>query len=145
MYKHNVGPEKAFALSVIIAHSWAPKVIANSRLGVSRCSQNFRAASCHCFAPRPCFASCNCCHDPSIVRSAQICPPFTGFIQLAHPSRCSRSTLTTVSFCALVFRDHVGFVSFSSLCVHIGSAAIHWIHHGLRHFHLVVECGIHGQ
>ena len=66
---------------------------------------------CHCFAPCPCFASCNCCHVPFIVRCAQTCPPFTGFTQLAHRSRCSRSTLTTVCFCALVFRDHVG-----SLC-----------------------------
>ena len=32
------------------------------------------------------------------------CPPFTGFTQLAHPSRCSRSTLTTVCVCA---RDSV--------------------------------------
>ena len=62
----------------------------------------FRAACCHCFAPCPCFASCHCCHDPLIVRNAQTRPPFTGVTQLAHPSRCSRSTLRTVRFCALV-------------------------------------------
>ena len=49
-----------------------------------------------------CVASCHCCHDPFIVRSAQTRPPFTGCTQLAHPSRCSRSTLETVCFCALV-------------------------------------------
>ena len=37
-----------------------------------------------------------------MVTSAQTCPPFTGFIQFEHPSRCSRSTLTTVCFCAPV-------------------------------------------
>ena len=83
--------------------------IANSRLGVSQFTK-FRAASCHCIASRPCFASCNCCHGPFIVRSAQTRPPFTGFTQLAHPIRCSRSTLTTVCSCALFFRDHVGSV-----------------------------------
>ena len=45
----------------------------------------------------PCFA--HCCHDPFIVRSTQTSPPFLVFTQLAHPSRCSRSTLTTVCFC----------------------------------------------
>ena len=93
------GPEKTSALSVIIAQLWALKVIANSKLGVSQFTK-FRAAFCHCVAPCPCFASCNCCHAPFIVRSAQICPPFTGVTQLAHPSRCSRSTMTTVCFCA---------------------------------------------
>ena len=56
----------------------------------------FRVAFCHRVAPCHCLASCNCCHDPLIVRSAQTHPPFTGFTQLAHPSRCSRSTLATV-------------------------------------------------
>ena len=63
---------------------------------------NFFVASFHCFEPCPCFASCNCCHDLFIVRSAQTCSPFTGFTQLAHRSRCSRSTLTTFCFCAHV-------------------------------------------
>ena len=74
-------------LSVIIAHLWALKVIGNSKLGVSQ-STKF------------CVASCNCCHDPFIVRSAQTCPPFAGVTQLAHPSRCSRSTLATVCLSA---------------------------------------------
>ena len=83
----------------------------------------FRSASCHC------FASCICCHDPFIVRNARTRPLFTGFTQLAHPSRCSRSTLTTVC-----------------LCVHIGSAAPSPDpSSSARHLHLVVECGIHGQ
>ena len=88
----------------------------------------FRAAPCSCFAPCPCFASCSCCHDPFIVRSAQTCPPFTGFTQLAHPSRCPRSTLTTVCFCARVS------VFTSGLCVYIVAAALHQIHHRLVAF-----------
>ena len=83
----------------------------------------FRAAYGHC------FASCHCCHDPFIVRSAQTRPPFTGFTQLAHPSRCSRSTLTTVCFCARVSRSTAPSPDPSSA----------------RHRHLVVECGIHGE
>ena len=83
------GPEKASALSVIIAHLWALKVTASSKVGV-RYFTKFRVAFCHC----------HCCHDPFIVRSAQNCPPITDFNQLVHPSRCSRSTLTTVCFCA---------------------------------------------
>ena len=75
----------------------ALKDIANSKLGVSQFTK-FCVASCRCVAPCPCFASCNCCHDPFIVRSAQTCPPFAGVTQLAHPSRCSRSTLTAVCF-----------------------------------------------
>ena len=126
------GPEKqasVFSPAVIIAHPWALKVIANSKLA-SVSSQNF-AAFCHCFATCPCFASCGCCHDPFIVRSARTCPPFTGFNQLTHPSRCSRSTLTTVCFCAFdSSRDHVW-----SLCMCRGCSPLH----------LVVECGIHGQ
>ena len=70
-----------------------------------------------------CCSSCNCCHDPFIVRSTRTCPPFTGFTQFARPSRCSRSTLTTVCVCALLFsRDHVMVSVFrSGLCVPIGS------------------------
>ena len=96
MYKHNLGPEKqASALSVIIAHSWALKVVAS--FGASQFTK-FRVAfviALHLAL----VLFCNCCHDPFIVRSAQTCPQFTGFTQFAHPSRCSRSTLTTVCFC----------------------------------------------
>ena len=127
---------KVSALSVIHAHLWALKVIASFKLGVSQFTK-FRAAFCHCFAPCPCFASCNCCHDPFIVSSAQTCPPFTGFTQLAHPSPCSRSTLTTVCFSAR-----------SSAPVLVFSSALqprHQIPSWARHLHLAVECGIHGQ
>ena len=68
----------------------------------------FSLCSCHCIAS--CCAPCNCycCHDPFIVRNAQTCPPFIGFTQLSHPRRCSRSTMTTVGFCASnSSRDHV--------------------------------------
>ena len=57
---------------------------------------SLHTASCRC------FASCHCCHDPFIVRRAQTRLPCTGFTQLAHPSRCSRSTLTNVCFNARV-------------------------------------------
>ena len=79
-----------------------------------------------------CCASCNCCHDPLIVKSAQTRPPFTGFSQLAHPSRCSRSTLTAVCFCASVS---------PGLCVHIGFATRHQIHHRLVTFILQWSVG----
>ena len=128
VYKHNLGPEKKkSALSVTIAHLWALNVTASFKLGVSQFT-NFRVAFCHCFAPCPCSASCTCCHDPFVVRSAQTCPPFTGFTLLAHPSRCSRSTLTTVCFCVLVFRDHV-----ESLCL-FQAAVLHQIHQRLITF-----------
>ena len=108
------------ALSVV-ARSWALSKVLAKWCGQSVFTK-FRAASSHCVAPRTCFASCNCCHDPFIVRSAQTCPSFTGFTQLAHPSRCSRSTLTTVYFCARVS----GFTS--------GLQPRHQIHHKLVTF-----------
>ena len=70
------------------------------------------AFCCHCISHCLCFVSCNRCHDPFIVRFAQTCPSFTGFIQLAHPSRCSRSTLTTACSSVVV----------TGLCVHIRAA-----------------------
>ena len=83
---------------------------------------------------------CNCCHDPFIVGSAHTCPPFTGFTELAHPSRCLRSTLTTVCFCIRSSSTSTSSSSSSSscalispgLCVYFGSAALHQIHHRLR-------------
>ena len=62
-----------------------------------------------------------------MIRSSRSCSktPFTGFTQLAHPSRCSRSTLATVYFCARVS------VFTSGPCVYIGAAALHQIHHRL--------------
>ena len=95
-----LGPEKkkqAFDLSVIIAHFWAESyrsLRSWSEFKISQCILPLR-----CTMPLLCFF----CHDPFIVRRAQTCPPITGFTQLAHPSRCSRSTLATVYFCALDF------------------------------------------
>ena len=40
------------------------------------------------------------------MRSAQTSPPFTGFTQLAHPSRCSRSSLTTFCFLCSCFSPY---------------------------------------
>ena len=87
---------KTSVCSDIIAHSGALKVIAS--FGASQFT-NFRVAcaiALHLALPLIC--NCYCCHDPFIVRNAQTCPPSTGFTQLSHPSRCSRSTLTTVLF-----------------------------------------------
>ena len=105
------------------------------QVGVNQFTK-IRAAHCRCFAPCPCFASCSCfcCHDPFIVRSAQTRPPPTGFTQLAHPSRCSRSTLPTVWFCSLIFSPGLLF-SWSAAPSPDPSPARH----------LVVEFGIHGQ
>ena len=94
---------------------------------------NFRAAYCNC------FASCHCYHDQFIVRGALTSPPFTGFTQFALPSRCSRSTLTTVCFCArdTVFKSGL-CVQVGSLCsyrvsVFISGLQLHYqIHHKLR-------------
>ena len=100
------------------------KVFVSFKLGVNQFT-NFCVACCHC------FASCKCCHDPFIVRSAQTRPPFTGFTQLAHPSRCSRSTLTTVCFCARASPRVSVFT--------LGLKTRHQIHHKLTSLHLVVE------
>ena len=60
MYKHNLGPEKKRLLSQsIIAHLWALKVIANSKVGVSQFTK-FRAASCHCTLHLALALLCNC-------------------------------------------------------------------------------------
>ena len=105
------------------------------QVGVNQFTK-IRAAHCRCFAPCPCFASCSCfcCHDPFIVRSAQTRPPSTGFTQLAHPSRCSRSTLTIVWFCSLIFSPGLHFSGSGASSPDPSSAR-----------HLVVECGNHGQ
>ena len=138
VYNHSLVLKKKL-FSFIVVHSWALKVLAKE--GGRSVFTKFRAASCHCVATCPCFASCDCCHDPFTVRSAQTCPPFTGFTQLAHPSRCSRSTLTTVCFCARVS------VFTSGLRVHIGSLCSyrlqprHQIHHWLVTFILQWSVG----
>ena len=123
MYEHNL-VLKTSVCSLSSCHHRA-LVGSESSRQVRRQSvfAKFRAASCHC------IASCLCCHDPFIVRSAQTRPLLTGFTQLAHPSRCSRSTLTTVCFC-----DRVS-----------GSAAPSPDPSSARHRHLAVECGIHSQ
>ena len=59
VYKHSL---VVSALSVI-ARLWALKFSPSG--GGQSVFTKIRAASCHC------FASCNCCHDPFIVRSAQ--------------------------------------------------------------------------
>ena len=124
------GPDTTGICSLRHRAFMGSKVLA--KFGVSQCSK-FRAASCHCVAPCPCFVSCNCCHDPFIVRKAQTRAPFTGFTQLAHPSRCSRSTLTTVCFCACASTRVSVFTS--------GSQPRHQIHHRLVTFILLWSVG----
>ena len=63
-----------------------------------------------------------------IVRSAQTSQPFTGFTQLV-PS-VSMCTIN-VDNCLFLFSRFP--VIMSVLCVHIGVAALHQIHHRLRH------------
>ena len=78
VYHHSLVLVPPVSALSVIARSWAPlKVLA--KFGVIQCSQNFRAACCHCFAPYPCFAACHCCHDPFIARNAQTRQPFTGW------------------------------------------------------------------
>ena len=124
MYKHNLVLKKRL-LSVIIAHLLALKSSPASNLA-SVSSQKFALHFTIALHLATCFASCNCCHDPFIVRSAQTRPPFTGFTQLAHPSRCSRSTLTTVCFCARASPRVSVFTS--------GLQPRHQIHHRLVTF-----------
>ena len=126
------GPKNKHLLSLSSSRIYGLKVIAN--FGVGQCSK-FLAAPCHCVAPCPCFASCNCCHDQFIVRSAQTCPPFNGFPQLA----CIRLDVHADNCLFLCSCFPLG------LGVHFGSAALHQIHNKLVSLHLVVECGIHGQ
>ena len=126
------GPEKKKTSDCSLCHHGAffgLKAITN--IEVSQCLQNF---ALH-FAMTLLLALallCNCCHDPFIVRRAQTCPPFTGFTQLAHPSRGSRSTRLFLcsSFLLLVLlfprgsvftsglqpftRSVIGFVTFIS-------------------------------
>ena len=90
------GPGKASALSVILARRWALDWALQVMRQIGR-SVSFHEISCGLLLLLcPCFD--DCCHDPFIVRSTQTCPPFLVFTQFMHPSRCSRSTLTTVCF-----------------------------------------------
>ena len=145
MHTHKLVLKKASALSLSSSRIYGLYKLSPSLASVS--VQKFSRCILPLLLPSPCFASCNCCHDPFIVRSAQPCPPFTGFTQLAHPSRCSRSTLTTVCFCALVS------VITSGLCVDMGSLCScrvsvfisglqlhHQIHHRLVTF--ILLCGV---
>ena len=125
MYDHSqVQIPPVSALSVI-ARSWALKYSPASNLA-SVSSQNFALHFATALHLALVFFSCNCCHYPFIVRSAQTRPPFTGFTQLAHPSRCSRSTLTTVCFCARASPRVSVFTS--------GLQSRHQIHHRLVTF-----------
>ena len=120
-FQHNLVPGKTYDLSVIIAHSGHRKL---SPKLASIAVQNFEVRlPLRCISPLLLLCKCYCCHDPFIVRSAQTCPPSTGFTQLTHPSRCSRSTLTTVCFCAAdSSRDHVW-----SLCMCRGCNPLHLV------------------
>ena len=90
----HAGPEKSVR-SLSSSHvsglqKFSPSPVSISVHKISRCK-----------LPLPCSCPLLCLllHGPFIVRSAQTRPPFTGFTQLPHPSRCSRSTSTNVCFC----------------------------------------------
>ena len=71
VYKHSMVPDKASALSIILALHWALKVVRQSptwRQSVHKISYCLLLLLCSCFARCSCFA--HCCHDPFIVRSA---------------------------------------------------------------------------
>ena len=123
-------PVKASAISLCHPRHWALKVIRQELRSVSLHEISHCLLLLLCRSSAYCPSFTHCCHDPFIVRSTQTCPPFHGFIQLAHPSRCSRSTLTTVSFC------FCASVSESAASAPDPSSA--------RFLHLAVECGIHG-
>ena len=96
------GPEKASAFPVILARlwalDWALKVVRQIGRSVSihEMSHCLLLLLCSLLLRCPCFA--HCCHDPFSVRSALNSSTFFGFTQSVHPSRCSRSALTTVCF-----------------------------------------------
>ena len=57
--------------------------LSSSRIrGLQKLSPSGTVSQCanFCVGPCPCFASCNCCHDPFSVRNAQTCPSFIGFL-----------------------------------------------------------------
>ena len=105
------------------------KILANVNLGVSQFTK-FRVASCHC------SASCYCSHALFIVRSVKLVHSsqvqLSVSLSFSHPSRCSRSTLAIVCFCALYS------VSTSGLCLYRVSVFMsglqlhHQSHHRLR-------------
>ena len=121
------GPEKASALSVIVARQWASKSRSPSK-ATSQFSRNSallvaRALLllCFCFAP--------CCHDPSIVRSASNLSTVPWCHSVCASVSMFTSTLTTVCFCSCAG------VSKSAASAPDPSSALR--------LHLVVECGIH--
>ena len=116
------GPETASALS-----------LSSSLHEISHC---LLLLLCSCFA--------HCCHDPFIVRSTQTGPPFLGFTQIAHPSRCSRSTLTTVCFSSCSCSCFCSCFCFCLCFCFCFCAGVSEIHHRLTSLHLEVECEIHG-
>ena len=132
------GPESKRLLSlspaVIIAHSWALKVLDTFLLwsvlvspglhlrlmaGVNQFTK-FRAASCHCFASCHCSASCHCCHDPFIVRSAQTRLPFTGFTQLCTSVSTFTINVDTCLFVCCTFQSRWHKVEFTRLAHSLG-------------------------
>ena len=122
--------------------SWLGSQSYSPNRAISQYSRNFvlLVALALLLALALCFCFANCCHGPFIVRSASNFSTFPSvFTQFVHPSRCSRSTLTTVCFCfCFSVSDsaasaphpssaHIGFAVF-----YIGVVTLHQIHHRLR-------------
>ena len=117
---------------VLIPQVSALSVIARfAKFGVR--STKFRVASGHCVAFCFCFASCDCCHDPFIVRSAQNLSTVRWF----HTACTSVSMFTTNA-------DNCLFLC-SCLRACVESAAPSPDPSQARHLDLVVQRGIHGQ
>ena len=146
------GPEKACALSltVILARHWS--LIGLSKLFAKSDDPSVftqkRVACCSCFAPCSCVALALLIavmiHSSREV--PQTFPPSLGFTQFVHPSRCSRSILTTVffcfCFCASLSESAASAPHPSS--AHIGFATPSPEPSQAKTFHPVVQCGIHG-
>ena len=120
--------------------SWSP------RRATSQSSRKFAllVALAHC----PCFA--HCCHDPLIVRSAPSLSTVPWFHSACVPSRCSRSTLTTVCFCLFSVPvspslHRVSVYIPRPLCTYRVCSPVTRCITGFVSLHPEVECGIHGQ
>ena len=153
VYHHSLVLKKrvlSLSLTVILARHWSliglSKLFAKS--GDPSVFTQKRVACCSCFAPCSCVALALLIavmiHSSREV--PQTFPPSLGFTQFVHPSRCSRSILTTVffcfCFCASLSESAASAPHPSS--AHIGFATPSPEPSQAKTFHPVVECGIHG-
>ena len=162
VYKHKHGPDKASALSVILARHWAFKCsspILPWRQSVHKISYCLLLLLCYCFA--------HCCHDPFLVRSASNFSTASWF----HSVCASDSMFTITDNCLFLFlflflfldrylnttrasvqtsrplhlhRSKPLRVHTKSVYVRTKSADSAPVPSSACYHHLAVECGIHG-